>query len=120
MQFLADESCDFAAVKALRTAGYNVSAIAEISPGAEDDAVLTVARSDKRVVLTEDKDFGRLAYADGKQTAGVVLIRFPAGARSTLGQAVVELVVDLGERLGGAFVVLEPGRARLSRLPISP
>jgi len=42
--------------------------MAEVTPGAEDDAVLTVARSDKRSVLNEDKDFGRLAYADGKQT----------------------------------------------------
>lgn len=115
MRFLADESCDFAVVTALRTAGHDISAIAEINPGAEDDAVLALARSEARVLLTEDKDFGLLAYAGGHETAGVVLIRFPAGVRGALGQAIVDVVTELGDRIASAFVVVEPGRARLSR-----
>ena len=114
MRFLADESCDFVVVKALRTVGHDVSAIGEINPGANDEAVLAVARSEARVLLTEDKDFGKLAYADGQETAGVVLIRFPAGVRGALGHAIVDVVTDLGDRCAGAFVVVEPGRARLS------
>ena len=119
MRFLADESCDFVVVTALRTVGHGVSAIVEIRPGAEDEAVLALARSEGRVLLTEDKDFGLLAYARGQQTAGVVLIRFPAGVRSALGQAIVDVVAELGDRMAGAFVVVEPGRARLSRPRVS-
>ena len=115
MRFLADESCDFVVVKALRAAGHDVSAVAEVIPRAEDESVLALAHSAGRVLLTEDKDFGKLAYADGKKTAGVVLIRFSAGARGTLGQAIVDLARELGDRMIGAFVVVEPGRARLSR-----
>lgn len=77
--------------------------------------VLALASSEARALLTEDKDFGLLAYAGGHETAGVVLIRFPAGVRSSLGQAVVSVVTELGDRISGAFVVVEPGRARLSR-----
>jgi predicted nuclease of predicted toxin-antitoxin system len=117
VRFLADESCDLTAVRALREAGHEVTAIAELSPAAPDDAVLHLARSEGRILLTEDKDFGLLAYAGGQQTAGVVLIRFPADARSQLGQAVVNMVAKLGESLTGAFVVIEPGRARISKLP---
>lgn len=79
MRFRADESCDFVVVTALRTVGHDVSAIVEINPGAEDEVVLALARSESRVLLTEDKDFGLLTYAGGQETAGVVLIRFPAG-----------------------------------------
>ena len=61
--------------------------------------------------------FGLLAYAGGHQTAGVLLIRFPSHARSTLGEAVARVVAELGERINGAFVVIEPGRARVSRPP---
>jgi predicted nuclease of predicted toxin-antitoxin system len=114
VRFLADESCDFAVVAALRAAGYDVFAVAEINCGANDPSVLALARSEQRVLLTEDKDFGLLAYAGGKQTAGGILIRFPGSARSTLGHAVVSVVRDLGERMAGAFVVIEPGRARIS------
>lgn len=117
MRFLADESCDFAVVRALREAGHDVTAIAKLSPATKDDTVLHLARSERRILLSEDKDFGLLAYAGGQQTAGVVLIRFPADARSQLGQAVVNVVAELGERLAGTFVVVEPGRARISKLP---
>jgi predicted nuclease of predicted toxin-antitoxin system len=115
VRFLADESCDFAVVRALRDAGHDVTAVAELKPAATDDAVLSLARSENRILLTEDKDFGLLAYAGGQQTAAVILIRFPASARKQLGQTAVNLVAEIGERLGGAFVVIEPGRARISR-----
>jgi predicted nuclease of predicted toxin-antitoxin system len=118
VRFLADESCDFAVVTALRAAGHDVTAVAEISPRAKDPVVLGLARSDERILLTEDKDFGLLAYAGGHQTAGVLLIRFPCDARSSLGETVSSLVAELGDRMGGAFVVLEPGRARVSRPPV--
>ena len=117
MRFLADESCDFTVVRVLRAAGHDVTAISEFSPAVKDDVVLHLARSEARVLLTEDKDFGVLAYAGGQQTAGVVLIRFPANVRSQLGQAVASIVAEIGERLSGAFVVVEPGRARISKLP---
>ena len=115
MRFLADESCDFIVVTALRAVGHDVSAIVEINPGAEDEVVLALARSETRVLLTEDKDFGLLPYAMRHETAGVVLIRFPVRARSALGQSIVDVVAELGDRIAGAFVVVEPGRARLSR-----
>ena len=115
MRFLADESCDFVVVRALRAANHDVVAVVDASPGADDDIVLALARADSRVLHTEDKDFGVLAYAGGHDTAGVVLIRYPSGSRASLGAAVVSLVTERGDRLSGAFVVIEPGRARFSR-----
>ena len=117
MRFLADDSCDFAAVRALRTAGHNVIAVAEISPRADDERVLELAVRGRRVLLTEDKDFGQLVFADRRATAGVVLLRFPAPARSRLGDAVVELVEAHGSELVRRFVVLQPGRVRFVPAP---
>jgi predicted nuclease of predicted toxin-antitoxin system len=117
LRFLADESCDFAVVAALRNAGYDVTAVAELSPAAIDDAVLALAHSESRVLLTEDKDFGMLAYAGRRQTAGVLLIRFPARARTQLAPKLLQIVGDVGERLIGSFAVVEPARVRISRLP---
>jgi predicted nuclease of predicted toxin-antitoxin system len=119
VRFLADESCDYAVVTALRAAGHDVSAIIETRPGAEDEHVLAISLSETRVLLTEDKDFGNLAYAGRQKTSGVILIRFPGDARRTVGAAVVDAVARFGDRLLKAFVVIEPGRARLSA-PIVP
>ncbi|MBS3763390.1 MAG: DUF5615 family PIN-like protein, partial [Planctomycetes bacterium] len=55
MRFLADESCDFAVVRALRAAGHDVTAVHEISPRAEDREVVEMAVRKQQVFLTEDK-----------------------------------------------------------------
>jgi hypothetical protein len=40
MNFLADESCAGPVIRALREAGHDVIAIAEVAPGATDQQVL--------------------------------------------------------------------------------
>ena len=117
MRFLADESVDIAVVHALRLAEHDVLAIAEEHPGASDEDVTNLASADKRILLTEDRDFGRLVYARLQDVAGVVYMRYPGRVRSEFAQDVVALVETRGERLTGAFVVLQPGRTRISRLP---
>lgn len=117
MRFLADESCDFAVVRALRAVGHDVAAIAEISARATDEVVIELAIREGRILLTEDKDFGQLVQANQAATGGVFLLRFPARARANLPGAVVKLVEQRGEGLLGRFVVLQPGRIRISRRP---
>jgi hypothetical protein len=41
LKFLADESCDFAVVRCLRTASYDVEAIMEIASGESDAKTLS-------------------------------------------------------------------------------
>lgn len=117
MRFLADESCDFAAVRALRADGHDVATVAEIARGATDDEVVALALQDRRVLLTEDKDFGQLVYAAARALSGVMLLRFPAPARGALANDVVTLVRERGSDLVDAFTVLQPGRVRVSRKP---
>ena len=115
MLFLPDESCDFAVVRALRAAAHDVVAVAEIAHRADDDAVLEMARDQQRILRTEDQDFGQLVYAAELPTGGVILIRYPAIARSRLPGVVVKLVAQRGDDLLGRFVVVSPGRIRLGR-----
>ena len=117
MRFLADESCDFTVVRALRQAGHDALAVADVARGAEDPVVVDFARNEGRVLITEDKDFGGLVYAalGDAATGGVILVRFPSTARSVLGAAVRETIDRLGATLEGQFVVVEPGRVRVGR-----
>ena len=114
MRFLADESCDFIVVRALRSAGHDVLSVAEAARGAKDPVVLSLAREQNRVLLTEDKDLGRLIYAAGQGALGVVLFRFPARSRAALETAALQAVSRVGDRLSMSFVVVEPGRVRVS------
>ena len=117
MRFLADESCDFSVVRALRSAGHDVQAIAEIAPQTQDTDVIELAAREGRVLLTEDKDFGQLVYAELRRSSGVILVRFPFTHREELPRFVLETVEQIGDRLLGAFVVLTPQKIRIGRDP---
>ena len=115
VDLLADESCDFAVVRALRQAGHDVTAISEIAPGIPDEGVAALADREDRVLVTEDRDFGRLVHA-GPSRIAVIYLRFPAGARSRIGAAVVEVVEAVagsGDRFAHRFVVVQPGSVRI-------
>ena len=117
MRFLADESCDFAVVRALRRAGFDVLCISESSPRTEDSEVIRLALHEGRILLTEDKDFGRLVYSHGQDTLGVIFLRFPTFARREISRDVPNLVKQQGEKLVGSFVTVQPGRIRISHTP---
>ena len=63
VRLVADENCDFSVVIDLRAAGYDVVSITELMPGADDETVIDFARSERRLLVTEDKDFGQLVFA---------------------------------------------------------
>lgn len=75
-KFLANENVPSIAVEAARLAGHDLCWIAESSPGADDEAVLVQSIAEGRVLLTFDKDFGKLAFRLGRQAScGIILLR---------------------------------------------
>ncbi|MGA2939313.1 MAG: DUF5615 family PIN-like protein [Syntrophobacteraceae bacterium] len=117
IRFLADESCDFAVVRALRAAGHDVKAIVEVCPGIPDEEVMRIGAQERRVLLTEDKDFGWLVFAGTGGSASVIFIRFPMQTRSMLPETIVGFVKQAGSKLIGSYAVVEPGRMRLTGIP---
>ena len=115
LRFLADESCDFAIVRALRAKEYDVLAVGEVMQRSDDRELIEQASRERRILLTEDKDFGWLVYVSHADSAGVVLIRFPGNARQTLVDVFMHLVHTQSHELPGAFVVVQPGHIRIRR-----
>jgi predicted nuclease of predicted toxin-antitoxin system len=117
MRFVADESCGFAIVRALREAGHSVKAIVESCPGVTDEEVIGIATHENRILLTEDKDFGWLVFASSVPDTAVIFIRYPMEGRSSLPHTITDFIEKAGERLAGRFVVFQPGRIRVITLP---
>ena len=115
MKFLADESCDFIVVSALRKSGYDVISICEMSPSMADEEVIQLASKEKRVLLTEDKDFGQIFYASLGSGYTVILIRYPNSVRQKLPADVINLIGLHGKSIVGCFVVVQPGRIRFAK-----
>lgn len=57
---MVDESTGMAVVNYLRSLGYDVFAVAEAIPQADDSDILARASSEGRILVTNDKDFGEL------------------------------------------------------------
>jgi len=117
LRFLADESCDFAVVRALRADGYDVLAVSEVTHRSDDRELIERAGREKRVLLTEDKDFGWLVFVSHADSPGVILIRFPGHARQTLAEIIRQVIHEQGVQLFNAFVVVQPGYVRISHKP---
>lgn len=82
MRFLADECCDAALVSTLRGDGHDVLYAVESLRGATDDEILLRAFSERRILLTEEKDFGELVYVSGGRRmescyCGLMLLTVP-------------------------------------------
>lgn len=117
MRLIADESCDFAIIRGVRAASYDVLSVAESASGVSDEEVIQLASTERRLLITEDKDFGQLVFAAAKESSGIILIRYPALSRSGLVNTMLQLFAERGEKLYNKFVVLEPGKIRMGQLP---
>ncbi len=116
MKFLADECCDAALVDALRWDDHDVLYVIESLRGAADADILARAFSERRILLTEDKDFGELVYRLRQPAHGVVLLRFDVTDRALKIPRMRHLLTQEAERLPGAFVVLEADKIRIRPL----
>jgi predicted nuclease of predicted toxin-antitoxin system len=101
---------------ALRDAGHDVKAVADLLPGASDQTVLEFAALEARILITKDKDFGELVFRFHAQSLGVILLRFPPAVRASVPATVVRTVALLSSELSTSFTVLTPSGPRLARL----
>lgn len=65
MKFLVDECTGTSVVTCLRDEGYDVVAVVEVIPEADDEKILERAVSEGRIVVTNDKDFGEMVFRSG-------------------------------------------------------
>jgi predicted nuclease of predicted toxin-antitoxin system len=119
LKFLADECCDAGLVVSLRAAGHDVTYVTEQNAGSSDDEVLLRAYDEGRILLTEDKDFGELAYRLRKPSLGIVLIRIDVKDRDLKWPRFKKLIEKYEERLPGHFVVIQSNRYRFRPLIFS-
>jgi predicted nuclease of predicted toxin-antitoxin system len=76
MRFLLDENISPQTEKLLKYWGFDVSSIAgKDMRGVGDLEVIRIAKKEKRVIVTQDLDFGRVYYFMMKADVGIIVIR---------------------------------------------
>lgn len=95
----------------------DIISIIESYPGSEDEFVIKLAKKEKRILLTEDKDFGHLVFVRNIPATGVILLRFAPEERNKIGGKIVDFVKLEGKKIKGSFIVIQPNSVRIRRLP---
>jgi len=72
--------------------------------------------TENRVLITRDKDFGKLAFRSRRAHAGIVLNRLQELPSDQKADLVAQVVNNFKEQLIGAFTVIQPGRVRIRKI----
>lgn len=115
MKLLADESIEYRVVTGLRKKGYDVISIFEKSPSDTDVIVLHRAYKEKRILLTNDTDFGELVYHKKLPHAGVVLFRLPIEDAQSKLKRLLFFLETTKEDLRNKFTVISEHKVRIRR-----
>ena len=76
MKFLLDENVDLPLADYLNDLGHDATSIvSDYTRSIKDHEVLEIARSEHRILLTNDKDFGTLIYQQQLEHTGVIFFR---------------------------------------------
>lgn len=114
MKFLVDRCAGAKLAQWLREQGHDVLEASDEEPDPGDEELLARAASEQRVLVTIDKDFGALVFAQGAAHSGIVrLPDVPAAERIALFSRL--LSAHEKDMSGGAIVTVRGDRIRISR-----
>ena len=82
---------------------------------------MAYAAENRMIVLTHDLDFGAILAATHGEKPSVVQIRSEDVSPDSIGFQVVSAVRQMEAELeAGALLTIDPGRARIRALPLTP
>ncbi len=117
MRVLANENVARTVIQELRRRGHDVLSVKESLRPERDTAILARAQAEQRLVVTNDKDFGELAFRFGLPAAsGVILFQLSGPAPDTGSARILEVLEGRAD-WGGHFSVVTDDRIRMRRLP---
>jgi predicted nuclease of predicted toxin-antitoxin system len=111
MGLLEDENFPLPTVTALRQAGHDVTWTRTDAPGTGDLALLDLAETESRVLLTLDKDFWQIAIQRRKplERSGVILFRVHPAIPENITPLVLR-TMSTEQEWGGHASVVTPER----------
>lgn len=117
MRFVLDQDVFASTARILNGLGHDAVPVARIGLSqAEDSDLLKVAREQNRILVSRDRDFGGLVFAQDLG-AGVIYLRMLPSTQNAVHRELERILAEHSESdLKQAFVVVEPGRHRFRKL----
>ena len=119
MRILADENIDRPIVSWLRAEGHDVVETSVVAMEAADAELIAISRREQRILMTFDRDIGRLIQSDSLPHPGVVYLRL-RGTGTHLWDAFKRIWPQIEATIVGHFVTVKNDQVRRRPLPIEP
>jgi predicted nuclease of predicted toxin-antitoxin system len=119
MRLCANENIAEDCVSRLRQRGHDVLWIRETAAGSSDLEVISRARSEQRLLITFDKDFGEMVFRQAANTThGIILFRISQPSSMAVSERIAS-VLDSRNDWSGHFSVVDDSTIRMRLLPQS-
>lgn len=113
---LADENIYHSIIQAIREIGIEVYSIYENSRGLSDVEIVELSKNPPRIILTEDKDFGDLAFAFQVKNISVILLRYSFEETEKITQILIDLLTSKAAELKGKFTTITTKKIRIREM----
>lgn len=113
MKFIADENLEKRIVDFLRDSGHDVTYCAESMPREDDSVILNAANKEQRIIITNDKDFGELAFLQRQSKTGILLLRFSTEDTGFKIAVLKQFLRQYAGKLQKNFVVISETKVRI-------
>lgn len=116
MKFLVDECTGPTVARWLRQQGHDVFSVYDQARGMPDDEIIQMAVAQRRILITNDKDFGERIYRDHRPHRGLILLRLEDERAPSKIAVLSHLLTQYANRIDEAFVVVSEQRVRFVQL----
>jgi len=116
IKFLIDENVGFSVIDYLRKQGYDTKSVRELFPSRNDSYILEKAFQEKRIIITNDKDFGHLIFKTNLPAISLILLRFNDEAPGLKINAIKTILSLPKEKILNHFIVASEDKIRLRSL----
>ncbi|RJQ21495.1 MAG: hypothetical protein C4560_03760 [Nitrospiraceae bacterium] len=111
-KFIADVNVERPIVDYLTENGYDVKWIPDYDCEILDEDLLRIANKEKRILITNDKDFGELIFLQKKLSTGIILIRIKGQRVKDKLRLLKKLLQHYSKKLVNHFVVITDKKIR--------
>ena len=112
IKFIGDVNVEKPIIDYLLASGYNTKWIPDLDCGMVDQKLLEIANREKRILITNDKDFGELTFRQKRISTGIILFRVKGENSRYKIRMLHKLLLSHINRLRGYFIVVTRRKIR--------
>lgn len=116
IKFLVDVGVGKSIENYLCEKGYDTKVVRKIDPAMSDDNIIRLAATEKRMVLTMDKDFRELVYHSRMDHCGVLLLRLEDATVPEKLQIVQFILDTYSSKIANCFCVFQKNKFRIKQI----